>query len=322
MEKITIKDVAEKAGVSVTSVSRVLNDRGYLSTELKEKVMAAIEELNYTPNEIARSFFKSETRSIALIVPTSVHPFFSELTFHIENELSELGYHLYICNSLDDPNKEKEYLKMLSEKRVDGIIVGSHNMDIQEYDNVKGSIVSIERKINEQIPMIESDNYLGGKLATEELVNHGCKKIICITGDQDAGTPANNRVLAYSDVILKNNLKEYIYKIPFNEDREVKIKIIEEIFKDAMPFDGIFAGDDLTAQYVIQLARSLNIHMPEDLLVVGFDGTELIRDLFPEFITVVQPLEQMANKAVKVLIDSIKGKKVDYLYTFPVVLSR
>lgn len=321
MQQITIKDVAKRAGVSVTSVSRVLNNRGYISVQLREKVMDAIEELDYTPNEIARSFYKNETKDIALIIPTTLNPFFSELTFYVEKELANLGYHLYVCNSLNDPSKEKEYLKMLSEKKVDGIIVGSHDMDIKEYDKIKGNIVSFERKINDSIPMIVSDNYLGGKLATEELVRKECQTIVCITGDQDEGTPANNRVVAYSDVVKKNNLKEHIYRIPFTDTREEKIEKIKNIFKEDMKVEGVFAGDDLTAHYVMQVTKALGYKIQDDLHIVGFDGTNLMRDLSPEIITVIQPLEQMATKAVQTLLSLIEGEEVRKEYTFSVELS-
>lgn len=321
MSKTTIKDVAKVAGVSVTSVSRVLNNRGYISDQLKGKVIQAIEDLNYTPNEIARSFYKNETKAIALIIPTNLNPFFSELTFYIEKELANLGYHLYVCNSLNDSNKEKEYLELLSEKKVDGIIVGSHNMDIKGYDKISGNIVSIERKINDRIPMIISDNYLGGKLATEELINNDCKSILCITGDQDESAPANNRLVAYSQVMKKNRLKEYIYRMPFTDTREEKTKKIRSIFEEDITFDGVFAGDDLTAHYVIQVAESLGLEIHKDLYVVGYDGTSLIRNLFPEIVTVVQPLERMAIKSVEILLDMIKDKEVKSEYIFKVELS-
>ena len=119
MKKATIHDVAKKAGVSVTTVSRVLNNRGYISDEMKEKVMTAIKELNYIPNEIARSFFTNKTNFVGLIVPTTSNPFFGELTFHIEKKLSTKGYKLFICNSINDVETERVYLRLLQEKRVD-----------------------------------------------------------------------------------------------------------------------------------------------------------------------------------------------------------
>lgn len=322
MKKITIKDVAEEAGVSVTSVSRVLNDRGYISTDLKEKVMNAINKLDYTPNEIARSFFKSETKAIALIVPTVENPFFSELVFWIERELSKLGYHLFVGNSLNNPVNEKEYLTMLKEQRVDGIIVGSHNMNIAEYNNINGNIVSIERKILDRIPMIESDNYYGGKIATEELINNGCKKIICIIGDRLVDTPANNRAIAYADVMYHNNLKDRIIELPFDLTETEKIRRIEAIFESGKEFDGVFAGDDIIARYFMNIAKKYDIKVPTDLKIVGFDGTQRIQTLIPELTTVVQPIHEMALKAVNILLKRLDNQKTEKIYTLPVSLKR
>lgn len=322
MSKITIKNVAEKAGVSVTSVSRVLNNRGYISDDLRMKVMNAIDELNYTPNEIARSFYKSETKSVALIIPTIRNPFFSELAFYIEKELSKDGYHLYIGNSLNDRVNEREYLKMLKEQRVDGMIVASHNIEMEEYDKITGNIVSVERKINEKIPMIESDNYLGGKLATERLIEQGCQKIICVSGSQTVDSPANNRVVAYSDVMRKNNLEEQIIEIPFAESADEKHKRIKEIFTSGIEFDGLFADDDILASYAIKEAGKFKNKDSGKLKIIGFDGTNLMQDLFPELVTVVQPIEEMAKKTVEVLIQLIKGEKTKNLYTLPVKLNK
>lgn len=322
MKNITIKDVALKAGVSVTSVSRVLNNRGYISESLREKVMEAIDELDYTPNEIARSFFKNETKSIAFIVPTIDNPFFSELTFWIERELSKVGYHLFVGNSLNDSSNEKEYLKMLKEQRVDGIIVGSHNMDIEDYNNVNGNIVSIERNIADSIPMIESDNYYGGKLATEELINNGCERIICITGNKAVNTPANNRAIAYSEVVSRNNLKEIIVEIPFTTREEEKKKRINEIFTSGMKFDGVFAGDDVMARNFMNIAQEHGLRVPEDLKIVGFDGTQRMQNLIPQLTTVVQPIKEMAKKSVNILLKLINNDTTEKVYTFPVVLKK
>lgn len=322
MEKITIKDVAEKAGVSVTSVSRVLNNRGYLSNELRDKVMKAVEELNYTPNEIARSFYKNKTNSIALIIPTIENPFFSELTFWVERELSKVGYHLFIGNSLNDSTNEKEYLKMLKEQRVDGVIVGSHNMDIDEYNSIKGNIVSIERKILDRIPMIESNNYYGGKIATEELINKGCKNILCVTGSRLVDTPANNRAIAYSEVVSKKGLKEFIVEIPFTLSEEDKKRKIARIFESGVDFDGVFASDDVLARYFMNISKKYNKKIPNDLKIVGFDGTKKMQNLIPELTTVVQPINEMAKKSVDILLKLINNETTESVYTFPVELKQ
>ncbi|GAA0491561.1 LacI family DNA-binding transcriptional regulator [Alkalibacterium sp. m-11] len=319
MKNTTIKDVAKKAEVSVTTVSRVLNNRGYISDEMKDKVMKAVDELNYTPNEIARSFFTNETKFIALIIPTTKNPYFGELTFHIEKLLAQNGYNLFICNSLNDIKNEKKYLKLLKERRVDGIIVGSHNIDISEYKNLENKIVSIEREITQEIPIIQSDNYLGGELATKELINNSCKSILCVVGDKNILTPANDRSEAYRKVVSEHGLKSNIIEIPFNYSFDKKIEIIKSILLTEK-YDGVFAGDDVMAKLFINAAKDLGIEIPKKLKVIGFDGTEMIRLLNPEISTIRQPIDLLAKGAVEALINLINGREVEKQIIYPVEL--
>ena len=173
---ITIKDIAEKVGVSVTTVSRVLNNRGYLSDSLKTRVHQAMEELNYQPNELARSLSRSKSNVIGLIIPDISHPFFAELTKHIEYYAYKKGYKLMLCNSLLDKDKEREYIDLLRASQVDGIIMGSHTMSVNDYMSIKLPLITIDRKISSTIPCISSDNYRGGEMATQLLFQKKCKK--------------------------------------------------------------------------------------------------------------------------------------------------
>lgn len=320
MKRVTIHDVADKAGVSVTTVSRVLNDRGYISTEMKEKVLKTIEELNYIPNEMARSFFSNQSKFIALIVPTTENPFFGELTFYIEKALAKFGYHLFICNSLNDSENEEKYLRLLNEKRVDGIIVGSHNVDISEYKNYENQIISIERKLTKNIPMVQSDDYNGGKLASRELISQGCTNILCVIGDKNVETPANDRAIGYIEEMEKNNLGTNFLEIPFQIDLDEKYRIIKDTFQTNFKYDGVFAGDDVNAKLFMNVAKEMQFDIPEDIKVIGFDGTQTMRSLIPELSTVVQPIEKLANVAVTNLLDLLQGKKVKKEWTLPVEL--
>ncbi|MDN6362789.1 MAG: LacI family DNA-binding transcriptional regulator [Tetragenococcus koreensis] len=317
---LTIKDVAEKAGVSVTTVSRVLNDRGYISAKTRKKVMTTMEELNYTPNEMARSFLSNKTRFIALIVPTTENPFFGELTFHIEKELAQKGYNLFICNSLNDVDNEKKYLRLLQEKRVDGVIVGSHNININEYEYFENKIVSIERELTAHIPIIQSDNYLGGKLAAQELVDKGCKRILCIRGDQHIKTPANDRATAYKDVMEENGLNYSFKEVPFQLQDQEKEALIDQIFAGEVVYDGIFAGDDIIAKMCINSAIAHGKSVPEELKVIGFDGTKIVRQLNPELSTIIQPIEKLAQKSVKILLAVLNEEKVNQVTKLSVKL--
>lgn len=299
-QKVKLDDVANEAGVSKTTVSRVLNNRGYISEKTRKKVNEAVELLNYHPNEIARSLFINKTFIIGLIFPTTNNPFYGQLIFHLENICESLGYKVLLCNSEGREDKEKSYLEMLQRHQVDGIIAGSHNRGIVEYNNRHLPLVGIDRYLSENTPVVSSDNYDGGKKATQLLIDKGCKKIIHINGSPSLETPANFRREAYEDVMRENQYDPLSYIMSEN--------IIETIFNENPNIDGIFASDDLIAASVMKEAKRRNINIPGDLKVIGYDGSEITRMLLPELSTIQQPVKEIADLAVRLLLKQIEGE--------------
>ena len=165
-----IKDVAKLAGVSVTTVSRVLNNKGYISQDTYESVYRAIDQLDYVPNQIARNLFKQKSYYISLIVPDSSHPFWAEITKYIERKLYKHHYKLFLCNTGDTEDKERDYIKMMRENMVDGIILGTHMLAETEYQNLDLPIVALDYRVAEDIPTIYSDHNKGGLLAAGEIL--------------------------------------------------------------------------------------------------------------------------------------------------------
>ncbi|MCP3764931.1 LacI family DNA-binding transcriptional regulator [Domibacillus sp. A3M-37] len=317
--KPKIKDVAKLAGVSPTTVSRVLNNRGYLSQEVREKVAKAMKELNYIPNDLARSLFTQRTNLIGFIFPTTANPFYGELIFHMENLCFERGYRVLLCNSSSQPEKEEQYVEMLLRNQVDGIISGAHNLGIKAYQHSL-PIVAIDRYLSETIPVVSSDNYQGGRLATELLIWKKCKRIIHINGTREMASPANKRRDAYEDVMKENGREFITYEIPVMGPAE---KIISQLFDEQLDVDGIFASDDHIASRIIAEARRRNIIVPEQLKVIGYDGTSFVRSIFPELTTIQQPIVSIAEKAVDLLIEEIEGtyeKDSEKEFVFPVQL--
>lgn len=305
--KVKIQDVAKKAGVSATTVSRVLNNRGYISDETREKVNKAMKELNYFPNDVARSLFNKRTNLIGLIIPTVSNPFFGELTFYIETICNSIGYKILICNSLNNIENEKKYLEMLMRNQVDGIIVGTHNQGILDYKNDNLAAVSIDTYLSENIPIIGSDNYNGGKIATELLLAKGCKNIINIDGDCNLKTQARLRKVAYEDVMKANNKSSITYEIIGALDGKNQMQIVNQILNENPEVDGVFATNDLFAAAFINEARKRGKRIPEDIKVIGYDGTETSRSLLPDLTTIKQPIEMIARKAIDVLMKEIEG---------------
>lgn len=320
MTKVTIHDVAKHAGVSATTVSRVLNNRGYISDEMKEKVQNSINELGFIPNEMARSLFSSKTKIVGLIIPTTANPFFGELTYYIEKYLSLQDYRLLLCNSINEVENEKEYLRMLQENRVDGIIIGSHNLNIAEYQKMPLKMVSVERFIADNIPVVQSDNYQGGILATNKLIAAGCKNILCISGDPDLETPANDRLKAYMACMEEHNLPINCHQIKFTNDTAIKVEEIKELLGDGKKYDGVFAGDDMIATLIYSHYQRLGVLIPEEVKIIGFDGTETIRSIYPHLSTVQQNIEELAKKSVELLLRQINNKTVSKKIILPVKL--
>lgn len=306
--KPKIQDVAKHAGVSPTTVSRVLNNRGYISEQTRKKVHESMKELNYYPNEVARSLFIKKTFLIGLVFPTTNNPFYGQLIFHLENTCASLGYKVLLCNSQSREDKEINYLKMLQRNQVDGIIAGAHNRGIEEYEIPKLPVVGIDRNLSSTTPVVSSDNYDGGKQATQMLLNKGCKKIIHINGPNFLETPANLRRRAYEDVMKSNQLNPRTYEFPYKATPEIVQEIIIKLFNENPEVDGIFASDDMIASKVIEEAKKRKINIPVDLKVIGYDGTDTTRILLPELSTVQQPIKEIAEKAVEILMLQINGK--------------
>ncbi|WP_239724018.1 MULTISPECIES: LacI family DNA-binding transcriptional regulator [unclassified Mammaliicoccus] len=316
--KPKLDDVAKLANVSKTTVSRVLNKRGYLSQETIDKVYDAMEKLNYQPNTVARQLYNKKTNIIGLLFPAVSNPFFGELVEELEKKLYSQGYKVIIGNSMNDPEKEKNYLNQLLSNQVDGLIVGTHNQNIQQYQNENLPIVAIDRIMNQDIPVIESDNYSGGKQATERLIQKGAKKIIHTTGPHTLDTPANRRREAYEETMTYHGLQPIHYSVDFNISYTEKTGIFNQIFIDHPDVDGVFASNDVDALLIMQIAKKFNKNIPEDLLIVGYDGSKIMRNMFPNLTTIVQPIEEIANKALEVLNLRLEKQETLSEYILPV----
>lgn len=319
---VKIDDVAKLAGVSKTTVSRVLNKRGSLSEKTIKKVYDAMDELNYRPNVIARQLFKQETKLIGLIFPTVTSPFFGQLISSIQKQLFNQGYRVLIGDSKNDSRIERKYLQELLAHQVDGLIVGSHNSGIDEYNNPNMPIVAIDRRVNDDIPIISSNNYMGGLMATELLIKKGARKIIHTNDPKNlVGPPQNQeRKRAYVDSMIEHGLTPIVYSIDYNFSDSKKRQIIEKIFQEHPDVDGMFVSNDVDACRVLNVARHLGYKIPEDFKLVDFDGADLTKITVPDLTTIVQPIDKMAEYAVDMLIKRIKTPSYGHDKMFPVGL--
>lgn len=310
-----LTDVAELAGVSPTTVSRVINNKGYLSEKTKQKVQEAMKTLGYKPNNLARGLQGKSAQLIGLIFPNISNIFYSELIEYLEIELFKHGYKVIICNSQNDPAKEREYIEMLEANQVDGIISSSHNLGIDDYERVAAPIIAFDRNLAPNIPIISSDNFEGGKLAAKTLQKNGCQNIIMITGNDNTDSPTGLRALGFSFQIPEGK----IFKVPNTLStirREMEIKSIIASNKP----DGIFVSDDLTAILTMKIAHQLELKIPDNLKIIGYDGASFIENFFPQLTTIRQPIDEIASLIVDVLLKKIKGEKASKDYILPISL--
>jgi LacI family sucrose operon transcriptional repressor len=196
-------------------------------------------ELNYQPNAMARSLQGKKSQLIGLIFPSVAYPFYGEIIHAIESKLFEQGYKAILCDSENDPIKERAYLTMLMANQVDGIITSSHNKEIHEYENDNLAIVAFDRYLADGIPIVSSDNLAGGKLATDYLYEQGCRKIAIVAGVSDTISPTENRRLGYQTMIAERHLTPLIHYLPRESNLNQKRQSIHQFLVEQQP-DGVF----------------------------------------------------------------------------------
>lgn len=300
----TIVDVARLAGVTPTTVSRVINNRGYISEKTKKRVHEVMDELGYQPNEIARSLTKQKSNTIGVIVPHISHPYFAKLISNLENEAAKKDYKIILCNSKEKAEKEKQYLDMCKSNRVAGIIICSGNVESNKINTGGIPVVLLEKNFEEGKLGIQCDNYQGGKLATEHLIECGCKKILHLSGVIDEEMPADNREKAFIDVCSKNEIEYFIKKYDIDTYNQMNYyDYIKAALNEIEGVDGIFASSDLIAAQVIQVCNEIKIRIPEDIKLVGFDDVDISQLTTPRITTIHQPIKEMARLSIG-LIDA------------------
>ncbi|GGJ87801.1 hypothetical protein GCM10007063_07820 [Lentibacillus kapialis] len=303
----TIRDVAEFAKVSTATVSRVINSNGYVNEETKWRVNEAIEQLNYFPNDVARSLFKGRSKMIALLVPDITNPFFPELARAIEDVTNQHGYTFVLCNTDNDIDKKMGYLSALQQKSVDGFIIVSSSLTEDYLKNIQTPIVALDRIISPEVSSVTVNNRDGARKAVKYLKSVGCSRIAHIAGPEHVDN-AVYRMRGFLDEIKHEKWFDSSYVLSgaynFEKAREAAVNLLTKNPK----IDGIFAGNDLMGAGVLNAAASLDINVPEDLAVIGFDGISMSETVTPALTTMAQPIYDIGTKAAEILIEHISTR--------------
>lgn len=315
----TLKDVAKETGLTVTTVSRVLNNRGYISEETRKKVHDAMKKLNYQPNEVARSLSKQTTSTIGVIVPHIKHPYFAELISNIESAANKRKFKILLFNSRDRDEKEQEFIDMCTSNRVAGIILCSGTVKTDKFKTINVPLITIERHLEKGTASVECDNLRGGRLAAEHLIESGCRNLIHISGVYGTSMPADDRETGFVEVCEREKVRHQEFKTNAKQyNEEVYNEFIEEVLKNNMDADGIFASSDLIAAQVLQVCAKLKIAVPEQMKLVGFDDVMISSMTTPTITTIHQPIKEMAEMAVSLLIKAADNKVVPTRTLLPV----
>lgn len=309
-----MREVAKKAGVSPTTVSHVINNTRYVSEEVRTAVLAAMEELDYRPNELARSLRRGQTMTVGLILPDSANPFFAEIGRSIERAAFDLKYSVILCNTEGDLERERLYVDVLRKKQVDGIIfvaAGDRTESLHRLLRRKFPIVLVDRDLpGVKVDAVLVDNHHGGRLALEHLLTLGHHRIGCIAGPSNV-TPSAERITGYRQALENAGVSfdpKLVIRGDFhpNSGREAALAMLAQ----PDPPTAIFACNDLMAIGAMRAAAESGRRIPNDLALVGFDDIELASYTTPQLTTVAQPTVEIGQIAIQFLIERINNGKL------------
>lgn len=302
----TMKDVAKEAGVALGTVSKVVNGLP-VGASYRLRVEEAIKKLNYQVNSYAQGLKANKTYTVALLIPNTFDPYFASLTHHINLALLKRGYRMLLYSTDYSSEQEQEYITMAQRNQVDGIIGLTYNPNLTVEENTP--FVAIDHPMGPKIPCVASDNFAGGQLAAEKLVDLGCKNIVFFRIGSSLTNEPNKRKAGFENGCLARGVR-YEMKILNDEDYETetdKLNEFEKFLKEhihdgRLSFDGIFCVTDRLAYYILKMLKALGQRVPEDVQVIGFDGIHYFKPDDYICSTIVQPAADIAEMCVELLL--------------------
>lgn len=316
MKKITIKDIAIEARVSISTVSFVLNDKGEkmgISAAVIKKVQDIVEKLNYRPNMTATSLRTGKTRSIGLIIENISNQFFSVLAKGIEEEAGKLGYRVFYCSTDNDDDRAAELIQSLLQANVDGfIITPTENLEksIDQLLKMKVPVVLIDRYFPDQeVSHVVMNNYEGAYIATELLIEKG-RRNIAVINNNSGMIQMQSRENGYIDAMKKAGLynRDLVLHINYHSTEEEKVEEVIRFFENNKSIDGVLFLANYMGLAGLQAFHRMGIKMPEDLSIISYDDHYSFRLHSPAITVVEQPINTIAVKAVDLLMKQITNE--------------
>lgn len=296
----TMADVAREAGVALGTVSRVVNGQ-QVGEEFRKKVEEAIGRLGYQYNSSGRALRTDRTNTIALIIPNTINPYFALLVHHINLELEKRDKKVLLCFSEYDRNRELEYIQMVRQNRVDGIIALTYNPNLIIPEDIP--FVTIDRFFSVSVPCVAADNFGGGYLAARKLAELGCRRVAFLRIGSALTNEPSKRKEGFVSACVELGLPFEVMALedgaPFSAFEDF---LTAHLHQGALDFDGLFVGTDMLAWRIIQVLKKHGLRVPEDVQVIGFDGIRMFGELDYVVSTIVQPVQEIAEACVSTVL--------------------
>ncbi len=308
----TIRDVAERAGVAPITVSRVINNSGYVSPETRARVEAAIEELQYVPNSLARSLRFKRTHTLALVLTDITNPFWTTVARGVEDVASSQGFNVILCNTDESEGKQDEYLKVLLQKRVDGFLLvpaSSTPEPIHLIQSQRIPVVVLDRRVPDvQVDVVRGDSEGGGYEITRLLLSMGHRRIAMLSGPKSVSTAAD-RVAGYRRALAEAGVPSDFEMAYYGEyTQESGYRLAKLALSASPPPTALFAANNFIAIGALQALREAGLRVPDDVSLVSFDDIPPAFVIEPFLTVVCQPAYEMGQAATQLLLSRLSGE--------------
>jgi LacI family transcriptional regulator len=312
----TLRDVARKAGVSVKTVSRVVNNQGEISEETRQRISAVIREMGYRPNLVARGLVTQRTHTLGLVVPDITNPFFPEVARGVQDAARRHRYNVFLCNSGEDKQEELNVLYSLAEQGVDGVIISpcySTDENLVQFAAAFRPIVTINHNYaHPNISQVLTENVHGAKLAVDYLVGKGHRQIGMIGGLEKSLNRAR-RISGFTEAMKEHGLDVIIENIEgATPNVESGYAAALSLLAKQPQLSALFVYNDLMALGVLQACRMLGCRVPEDCAIVGFDDIQMAGLIYPPLTTIHLDKYRLGQKAVDRLIEMLDQPKTHF----------
>jgi LacI family transcriptional regulator len=303
----TIRDVAKRAGVAAITVSRVINNDGYVSDETRRRVEQAVAELDYIPNSLGPSLRSKRTQTLALVLSNIINPFWTTVARGVEDAANNHEYHIIICNTDESPSKQEEYLQFLLRKQVDGfLIVPSSPRSLTTLLKRNVACVVLDRRIDVPMDSVRGDSVGGAYILTRHLLELGHQRIAMITGPQHVST-ASDRVEGYLQALREAGLTRLQHVLWGEYDHETGSEFTRQLLSNRPHPTAIFAANNFIAIGSMRILHEVGLRVPDDISVVAFDDLPPTLTIDPFFTVASQPAYDIGQQATELILARLSG---------------